>query len=68
VAALAQAFGLVGSLIGLFLVTRGIAPNTIPDVVFHLAVVATLAVGLVAVLVEPHDSMQPQISRNQEAH
>ena len=50
VAVLAQGFGLLGSLVGLFLVTRGVAPGTVPDLAFHLAVVATLAVGVVAAL------------------
>lgn len=49
-AASAQLFGLLGSLIGLFLVTRGVAPGTIPDVVFHIAVVVTLATGLAAAI------------------
>jgi hypothetical protein len=50
VASLAQGFGLAGSLIGLYLMTRGIAPNTVPDAIFHVVVVITLAVGLAAAI------------------
>lgn len=48
VGVLAQGFGLLGSLIGLFLATRGLGPNTVPDLVFHVTIVAMLAVGMVA--------------------
>jgi hypothetical protein len=47
VALLVQGFGLLGSLVGLYLVVRGVGPNTISDVVFHIGIVATLAAGLV---------------------
>src|ERR1044072_4569168 len=45
VGVLAQGFGLLGSLIGLFLAIRGVGPNTMPDLVFHVAIVAMLAIG-----------------------
>ncbi len=48
VGVLAQGFGLLGSLIGLFLAARGLGPNTVPDLVFHVVIVAMLAVGIVA--------------------
>jgi hypothetical protein len=47
VAIAVQGFGLVGALIGLYLAVRGVAPNTAPDLVFHVAIVATLTYGLV---------------------
>lgn len=43
----AQGFALAGSLVGLYVVAIGIGPNTVPDVIFHIAIVLTLAVGLV---------------------
>ena len=41
-----QGFALAGSLIGLYLAVRGVAPNTVPDFVFHIGIVVTLVVGL----------------------
>lgn len=55
VGSLAQGFGLLGSLIGLFLATRGLGPDTVPDLVFHVAVVITLALGLLATIRHPGD-------------
>jgi hypothetical protein len=49
-AGLAQGFGLVGSLIGTYLAFRGLGPDTVPDLIFHVAVVVTLATGLVAAI------------------
>jgi len=49
-AALAQGFGLLFSLIGTYLALIRLGPNTIPDIVFHVAVVVTLAIGLVAAI------------------
>jgi hypothetical protein len=46
-ALVAQAFALVGSLIGLSLVIRGVGPSTVPDLVFHVGIVLVLAGGLV---------------------
>ena len=43
----AQGFALAGSLIGLYLAVRGVAPNTVPDFVFHVGIVVTLVVGLI---------------------
>lgn len=42
-----QGFALAGSLIGLYLAVRGVAPNTVPDIVFHVGIVLTLIVGLI---------------------
>ena len=48
VGVIAQGFGLLGSLVGLFLATRGLGPHTGPDLVFHVVIVAMLAIGVVA--------------------
>jgi hypothetical protein len=53
VGVLAQGFGLVGSLVGLFLATRGLGPHTTPDLVFHVVIVAMLAIGVVAAFRTP---------------
>ena len=43
----ALAISLVGASIGLYLALRGIGPNTVPDIVYHFALVALLVIGLV---------------------
>jgi hypothetical protein len=48
VGVLAQGFGLAGSLIGLYLAAIGLGPNTVPDLVFHVVIVAMLAIGALA--------------------
>jgi hypothetical protein len=45
-ALITQAFAIVGASIGLFLAIRGVAPNSVPDLVFHVAIVVLLAWGL----------------------
>lgn len=47
-ALLAQAFGLIGASIGLYLALRGVAvaPNTPQDNVFHVAIIVLLVWGL----------------------
>lgn len=43
----AQTFALAGSLVGLYLGLRGLAPSTLPDLVFHVGIVLTLAYGVI---------------------
>lgn len=43
----AQAFALLGTLVGIFTILIGIGPRTVPDVVYHLAIVTVLVAGLV---------------------
>ena len=38
---------LAGSCVGLYLALRGIGPNTVPDIVYHVALVALLLFGVV---------------------
>jgi hypothetical protein len=45
-ALITQAFAIVGAWIGLFLAIRGVGPNSVPDLVFHVAIVVLLAWGL----------------------
>lgn len=42
-----QVLALAGAGIGLFLAIRGVAPNTLPDIVYHVALVAVLTAGIV---------------------
>ncbi len=42
----AQGFALVGTLVGLFTIAVGVGPRTVPDLIFHAAVIALLGVGL----------------------
>jgi hypothetical protein len=43
----AQAFALVGTCVGLVAIAVGVGPRTVPDLVYHLAIVAVLLVGIV---------------------
>jgi hypothetical protein len=44
----AQAFAALGVLVGLFTIAVGVGPRTVPDVAYHLAILAVLAGGLAA--------------------
>jgi len=43
----AQAFALLGTLIGVFTIIVGVGPRTAPDIAYHLAIVAVLVAGLI---------------------
>lgn len=45
-AQLGQGFALLGTLVGLFTIAIGIGPRSVPDLVFHFALVALLVAGL----------------------
>jgi hypothetical protein len=42
----AQAFAALGVCVGLFTIAIGVGPRTVPDVVYHVAILATLIAGL----------------------
>jgi heme A synthase len=42
----AQAFAILGVLVGLFTIAVGVGPRTGPDVAYHLGILAVLVVGL----------------------
>lgn len=46
IAAVVQAFALVGTLVGIWTMIVGVGPRTVPDIVYHVAIVAVLLVGL----------------------
>lgn len=43
---LAQGFALLGTLVGIFTIIVGVGPQTVPDVVYHIAIVIVLVFGL----------------------
>ncbi len=51
----AQAFGLLGTLVGVFTIAIGVGPRTIPDIVYHLTILTVLAWGLVVAARAPAD-------------
>ncbi len=43
----AQTFALLGTLVGIFTIAIGVGPRTVPDIVYHIAMVAVLIFGLI---------------------
>jgi hypothetical protein len=46
-AMIAQAFALLGTLVGIFTIVIGVGPRTVADIAYHLAIVVVLVLGLV---------------------
>lgn len=44
----ATVLALAGASIGLYMAARGLAPNTVADIVYHVALIALLLVGIAA--------------------
>jgi hypothetical protein len=44
----AQGFALVATLVGVLTIVLGVGPRTVPDVIYHVAIVGVLTHGLVA--------------------
>jgi hypothetical protein len=42
----ASALALAGATIGLYMALRGLGPNTVPDIVYHVALIALLLVAI----------------------
>jgi hypothetical protein len=42
----ASVLALAGASIGLYIALRGFGPNTVPDIVYHVALIALLLVGI----------------------
>ena len=42
----AQSVALAGTLIGLFTIIVGVGPRTVPDVIYHVAIIMVLGVGI----------------------
>lgn len=56
----AQAFALLGTLVGLFTIAVGVGPRTIPDIAYHIAIVAVLLWGLLVTKRTPAHSARQQ--------
>jgi hypothetical protein len=52
----AQGFGLLGTLVGAFTIAIGVGPRTMPDVVYHAAILLALAWGLIFAARAPADT------------
>lgn len=44
---MAQGFALFGTLVGMVTIAIGVGPRTVPDIAYHVAILAVLAWGLV---------------------
>jgi hypothetical protein len=51
----AQAFALLGTLVGVFTIAIGVGPRTVADIAYHLAIVVALVWGLVVAARAPAD-------------
>ncbi len=40
-----QGFAIIGTLVGLLTIIMGVGPRTLPDVVYHIAIICVLAAG-----------------------
>ena len=58
----AQAFALLGTLVGAFTIAIGVGPRTVPDVAYHLAIVVALVWGLVVAARAPADATRHPLS------
>ncbi|WP_242360603.1 hypothetical protein [Anaeromyxobacter sp. SG17] len=61
----AQAFALLGTLVGLFTIAVGVGPRTAPDLAYHAAILSLLAVGLLVTARRPgaSRSVTPAVAR-----
>jgi hypothetical protein len=41
-----QSFALLGTLVGIFTIIVGVGPRTLPDIIYHVAIVIVLATGI----------------------
>jgi hypothetical protein len=54
----AQAFALLGTLVGVFTIAIGVGPRTAPDIMYHVAILAVLTWGLVVAARAPAETVQ----------
>jgi hypothetical protein len=54
----AQAFALLGTLVGVFTIAIGVGPRTAPDIAYHITILAVLTWGLVVATRAPADRPQ----------
>ncbi len=53
-----QSFALMGTLVGIFTIIVGVGPRTVPDVLYHIAIVLVLAVGIAVARSAPMEPSQ----------
>jgi peptidoglycan/LPS O-acetylase OafA/YrhL len=53
-----QGFALLGTLVGLFTIAIGVGPRTVPDLVYHAAILTTLALGLIVAARAPTERIR----------
>jgi hypothetical protein len=54
----AQAFALLGTLVGVFTIAIGVGPRTAPDMAYHITILAVLTLGLVVAARAPAETAQ----------
>jgi hypothetical protein len=54
----AQAFALLGTLVGVFTIAIGVGPRTASDIVYHITILAVLTWGLVVAARAPAETAQ----------
>lgn len=54
----AQAFALLGTLVGVFTIAIGVGPRTAADIAYHITILAVLTVGLVVAARAPAEIPQ----------
>ena len=54
----AQAFALLGTLVGVYTIALGVGPRTVPDIAYHLAILLVLVWGLVVAARVPADGVR----------
>jgi hypothetical protein len=57
----AQAFALLGTLVGVFTIAVGVGPRTVPDVLYHVAIIAVLIWGLIVARRAPSAGAQQHV-------
>jgi hypothetical protein len=56
----AQAFGLVGTLVGAFTIAIGVGPRTAPDIAYHAVLLVLLVLGLWRAILEGGAARAPR--------
>lgn len=59
----ATVLALAGASIGLYMALRGLGPNTVPDIVYHVALIALLLVGTAVAARGPARRLPPAEGR-----
>ena len=54
-----QTFALLGTFVGLFTIVIGVGPRTVPDLAYHVSIVAVLISGLVVAKRTPSGARPP---------